>query len=89
MGSATSPGVYQEPTTSGKAIASLICAIVGFVFLGVVLGPVAICLGVSAKTDIEERNGQVKGECLATAGIIMGVIGFVLSIVLIIVVVSG
>ena len=76
-------------TTSCSAIASLVCGILAFFILGVVLGPVAICLAVSAKNEIQESNGQVKGECMATSGMILGIIGMVLSIIWIIVIVSS
>jgi Domain of unknown function (DUF4190) len=71
---------------SGKAVASLICAILGLFVLGIVLGPVAICLAVAAKNDIKEKPDQVGGECMATSGLIIGIIGFVLSIIILVVV---
>ena len=85
MGSAAPPSYQQDKKNSGKAIASLVCAIVGlFAFvLGVVLGPVAIGLAVSAKNDIKRKPNELKGECMATSGLIIGIIGFVLSIIVI------
>jgi len=85
VGSATEP----TPETSCKAIASLVLSIIGLFLLGIVLGPIAICLAVSAKNDIKERPQQVQGTGMANAGLIIGIIGTVLSIVLIIIIFSG
>lgn len=79
----------RESSVSGKAIGSLVCAILGLFILGVVLGPVAICLGVSANNDIKEQPGVIKGECMATSGIVIGTISFVLSVVVIAIIASG
>jgi hypothetical protein len=60
-----------------------VCGIVGLLLCGVVLGPVAIYLGIQAKKEIRSSDGRLKGEGLATAGIVMGVIaliGFIISI---------
>ena len=66
-----------------KAIWSLVCAIIGLFILGIVLGPVAIFLGVQAKQEIKARPSQLKGEGMATAGIVIGVIAFIGSIIII------
>lgn len=81
---------YQhEPrrNASGMAIASLVCAIIGLVIcvLGVLLGPIAICLAVAALKDIKEKPNQVAGKCMATSGLIIGIIAFIVSIIIIIV----
>ncbi|MBE0414948.1 MAG: DUF4190 domain-containing protein [Dehalococcoidia bacterium] len=60
-------------TTPGRAIASLVCAIVGFFILGIVLGPIAIALGVGARRKIRE-NPELGGEGIATAGLVIGII---------------
>lgn len=86
MGNSDAPPVKK---TSGKAIASLVLSIIGLFILGIVLGPVAIGLAVSAKKDIKEKPNEVEGECMATSGLVIGVIGFVLSIVFIILLFSG
>ncbi|MGI8729461.1 MAG: DUF4190 domain-containing protein [Solirubrobacteraceae bacterium] len=75
---------YQTPAqptgTSGKAIAALVCGILSFVVFGVILGLVAVGLGVSARKELETQPGR-SGAGLALAGIITGAIGFVASIV--------
>jgi len=68
---------------------SLVLSIIGLFLLGIVLGPIAICLAVSAKNDIKKRPQQVQGTGMANAGLIIGIIGIILSIVLIILIVTG
>ena len=60
-------------------ILSLIFAIIGFFFAGIILGPIAIILGVMGR-----KRDDSKG--LATAGLIIGIIVTVLSIIFIIVI---
>jgi hypothetical protein len=66
--------------TSGKAIASLVLGIGGFVIFPVVLSILAIVFGRSAKREISERPG-LGGAGLATAGIVLGWIGVALNVV--------
>lgn len=71
--------------TSGKAVASMWCGIIGILIFGIILGPIAIGLGSSAKKDIAENPDTVKGECQANAGITCGIIGLLLWVIWIIV----
>ena len=66
--------------TSPTAIASLVCSLVGLFLWGVVLGIVAICLGLSAKNHIKIFKNE-KGEGLATAGLIIGIIDVVFALI--------
>jgi len=67
------------PSTSGAAIVSLIFSILGLVFILPIIGSiVGIIAGNSAKSDIRNRPGQVTGEGLAQAGVIIGWIGLIL-----------
>ncbi len=78
---AANPMGYQDPAyyapmptrTSGMAIAgfvlSFFCALLGLIFS---------CIGYS---ECKKSNGQVTGEGLAIAGIIISILGFLLSIV--------
>jgi uncharacterized membrane protein len=76
-----SAGVHVSTgETSGKAIASLVLGIGGFVILPLVLSILAIVLGRSAKREIAERPG-LGGGGLATAGIVLGWIGVALTVV--------
>ena len=58
----------------GYGIASLILAIIGIFFLGIILGPIAIILGVMGR-----KRDDSKG--LATAGLIIGIIVTILAII--------
>ncbi|CAB4955955.1 MAG: PDZ domain-containing protein [Actinobacteria bacterium] len=75
---ATGPAQYgvarpQYAQTSGLAVASLICAfLVPFVL--------PIILGVAAKNDIRRSNGTKTGEGLATAGIVLGWIFTIITV---------
>jgi hypothetical protein len=79
------PGVaYASPRNDGLAIASLICGIVGlvcfFLCLGVILGPTAAIMGFVSRQRIAASNGTLGGGSLALAGLILGVVGFVASV---------
>ncbi len=83
------PPVYYNPdlapmpvSTSGWAIASLICSIVGFPLFGVIFGFVAL-------GEIKNSSGRIGGEGLAKAGIIVGFILLALTIVIAVVIVLG
>ena len=70
----------QEPPTSPWSIISLIGGIanfVGFPFWGSV---VALITGYIAQNEIQKGNGQIGGERLAKAGLILGWIGVGLSV---------
>ena len=76
-----SVGVHASAgETSGKAIASLVLGIGGFVIFPVVLSILAIVFGRSAKREIAERPG-LGGNGLATAGIVLGWVGVALTVV--------
>lgn len=86
--SAAAPEGYTPPAgaeqkTSGKAIASLVCGIIGLLVAGIILGIVAVVLGVVAKREID-ADPQLKGDGLAIAGIVVGAIAFVLAVVILI-----
>jgi hypothetical protein len=75
---------WQGPKFSGMAIASMVCGILSITctgFLGIVLGPTALGLGLTGRKAIAGSNGWKKGDGMAIAGIVTGVIGIVLSIV--------
>jgi hypothetical protein len=80
------PPSYPPPVgatravTEGRAVSSLVWAILGLVFAiplglpGLIAGPVAYFLGGSAKQRIAESNGALTGASTANAGRILGVI---------------
>jgi hypothetical protein len=65
------------PRNDGKAIGALVCGILGLVVFGVVLGAVAIGLGVSAQRNIRRNPLVVKGQGMATAGLVLGIVDVV------------
>ncbi|MEU3557285.1 DUF4190 domain-containing protein [Streptomyces fragilis] len=67
--------------TNGLAIASLCCGIVGLFIMNIILGPLAIVLGVVARRQAGVKNGGG----LAKAGIVLGVVDVVLWLVLMLV----
>jgi len=75
---AVSPGLSSippplgEPPTSGKAIGSLICGIFIF-FLPASIA--AVVLGHLSLSEIRKSAGRLKGQGLATAGLILGYMG--------------
>ena len=78
------PPAWQGPKFSGLAIAAMVCGILSITctgFVGIILGPTALGLGISGRRAIARSNGWKKGDGMATTGIVLGVIGIVLSIV--------
>ena len=86
---ATRPAVKREQ--AGGAVASLVCAIIGYFFLGIVLGPIAIALATGARRRIREDPG-LGGNGIAIAGLVIGIVDtvlwglFVLWIIIIIII---
>lgn len=67
---------YQTtPPTSTTAMISLIAGILGLTFFPFVGSVLALILGYMSKKEIEQSNGTLSGEGLATAGIVTGWIG--------------
>lgn len=77
------PAAESGQKTSGKAIASLVCGIIGLIVAGIILGIIAVVLGVVARREIA-ANPRLGGNGLATAGIVIGAIAFVLAVVILI-----
>ena len=68
-----------EPRRSGKALASVICGVLGLFLVPLVLPIAAIVLGVMARREIEDGRGALTGIGMAQAGIAMGVIGVAIA----------
>ena len=74
--------VYSAKTgTNPLAITSLVLGIVGFLCFGIILGPVAAVLGFLGRKQIAETGGSQSGSGMALAGIILGAVAFVISII--------
>jgi hypothetical protein len=63
----------MAPATSGWAIASLVCAIIGFSILAIIFGYVA-------RNEIRNSGGRITGDGLALAGLIIGWIELALGV---------
>lgn len=61
-----------QPETSGKAVASLICGIL-FFFLPASIA--AVVMGHMSLSEIKKSAGRLKGQGIATAGLVLGYIG--------------
>jgi predicted acyltransferase len=76
-------GAAGPPKTDGSAVAALVCGIVGiFCFIPAI---VAIVLGATAGRRIDQSNGQLMGKGMATAGLVLGIVGVVLAAIVIVV----
>ncbi len=71
----TSQPVVTAQNTSGMAIASMVCGILGFVTLGLT-GLPAVILGHLSLSRINKSAGSLGGKGMAVAGLITGYIGF-------------
>jgi hypothetical protein len=84
---------YATPRTDGLAIASLIIGILALVCsvgcLGVVLGPTAAIMGYISRQRISSSGGVVGGGTLALVGLILGIVGFVVSLLVLIAIISS
>jgi hypothetical protein len=88
-GGAPPPPMGVPPATkrtNGKAVASLVCGIAGFLVCPLVLHIAAIILGNQAKGEIS-RDPSQEGQGMAQAGYILGVIGLVLSVLTVVLII--
>jgi hypothetical protein len=71
------------PRTDGLAIGALISGILAvvcfWICLGLILGPAAAIMGFISRQRIAASGGTVAGGGLALAGMILGIVGFVLT----------
>jgi type II secretory pathway pseudopilin PulG len=73
MAQAVAPAVPGAlPPTSGKAVASLVCGCLFFLFPSAIA---AIVLGHLSLSEIKKSAGRLKGEGLAVAGLVLGYMG--------------
>jgi hypothetical protein len=88
------PGMgYAGRRTDGLAIASLVIGIVSIACsvacLGVVLGPTAAIMGFISRQRIATSGGTLGGGTMAIIGLVLGVVGFVASVIFFFVYASG
>src|SRR6266481_4248662 len=80
---ATAPARYVgDGETSGKALASLVTGIFGLLIFPIAIA--AIILGHMSRSEIRKSNGRLKGDGMATAGLVMGYGAFAILPILII-----
>lgn len=87
------PSMVQPPYQSMQrdstlAIISLISGICAYVFLPFIGSLAAVILGHLAKKEIRESNGTIKGDGMATAGLVLGYIQLALIMLIVIVIIS-
>lgn len=77
------PGGYNQPqSTSPLAIISLVTGIIGLLCCNYfVLSIAAIVTGFLGRKQIRESGGAQKGDGMAKAGFILGIVGVVLGII--------
>ena len=73
--------------TSGLAVASLVSGILGWTFLPLLGSLVAILTGHLARGEIRRANGQLDGDGLAVAGLVLGWIAIGLTVLTILLIV--
>jgi hypothetical protein len=76
------PVAPGETSTSGVAVAAFICALLD-------LWIAAIPLGIHARRQIDQSGGRKTGRGFATAGIILGVVGMIASVIVTLAVVGA
>jgi hypothetical protein len=78
-GGPESPSPYAPPNST-MAIVSLVSGILGWSLLPLLGSIVAIVTGHMAKKEIKNSTGQLGGDGLATAGLVLGYSAVVLGI---------
>ena len=71
----------QIRQTSQLAVASLVSGILGWTLVPLIGTLVAIITGHMARSEIRRRNGQLDGDGLAVAGLVLGWVSAALWIV--------
>lgn len=65
---------------NGMAVAAMCCGIGGF--LCIIPAILGIVFGVIAKNQIRDSNGTQRGDGMATAGIVLGIVWIALTVIL-------
>ena len=72
--------VVGSPQTSGLAIASFVCGLVGPLTCGIA-SILALVFGLFAGAKIRQSRGCLAGRGFAIAGVVLGILGLLVSIV--------
>jgi hypothetical protein len=68
------PPIFGQPNTNGLAVASLVLSLLWIGGIGSIL---AVIFSITGRRRIKASNGRETGEGLATAGLVIGLIGMV------------
>lgn len=52
--------------------------------LGFLLGAVAVVLGAMARKEIQQSYGKLGGMSMATAGLVLGIIGLIINLLIVV-----
>ena len=88
MNQPQSAPMQAQPASSGLAIASLVCGICGLFVFGPLTGIPAVITGHIALSKIKKSGGIIHGRGMAIAGLILGYISIVLTLLLIIILID-
>lgn len=72
---------------NGNAVASVLFGVAGLLVFGVILGPIAIGLGVMARSQIRQHAaaGLIQaGSRTAVVGIVVGLVAFLVPVLLLV-----
>ncbi len=75
------PGPPPAGLTSNLATVSLVAGVLGWTLLPLVGSVVAVITGHMAKNEIRKSGGQIAGDGLATAGLVLGYLNLGLSVI--------
>jgi hypothetical protein len=70
---------FDVSDARSKAKSAMICGIVGLLCFGVILGPIALGLGIKAKSTLT-RYDVADGQGMAMAGIVLGTVDIIFSL---------
>jgi hypothetical protein len=68
-------GGFGAPVSHRKALISMILGIVGLFCVPFIFSILAIVLGVQARNEIDRSPGTYKNRGMATAGMVLGIVG--------------
>jgi len=74
------PSYRVTPPNSTLAVASMILGILGWTFLPLLGAIIAVITGHMAKNEIKNSRGQLSGDGMATAGLLLGYTNLILGL---------
>lgn len=89
--SSQSPVAQARPGTSGLAIASLVLGILGLppLLINVIASILGLVFGLISRSSIRNSGGGLGGGGLATAGIVLGLVGILLNLLVVVFLAAG